>query len=74
MVLWAMVVEIVGILVVAFGVAIEIVYKASTGLICITAGSLLLAIGGFIWAKMMPRSGPQNSARGPQLISRREGR
>ena len=47
-------VELAGIAIVAIGIGIEIAYEASIGLISITIGSMVIAIGGLVWAKMVP--------------------
>jgi len=61
----ALIIEALGILAVGCGIAIEVIYKAAAGLLCITSGSFLLVIGGFIWAKVMPRSGSRDNADNP---------
>lgn len=48
-------IELLGIAVIGAGIAVEIVYQASIGLIAITVGSLLIAMGGFVWAKIIPQ-------------------
>ena len=49
----AMIIEIVGIAVVGAGIGIEIGYGAHVGFMLITGGSLLVALGGVIWAKVL---------------------
>jgi hypothetical protein len=45
-------VEITGICGVCVGIGIELAYKADIGYIAITSGSLILAIGGLVFAKI----------------------
>ena len=44
-------IELIGIAVVSAGLALEVVFKANTFMIVITAGSLIVAGGGIIWGK-----------------------
>lgn len=50
----ALVLEVLGIVAICSGIIIETIYKAHYGLVIITVGSLLIAIGGIVWAKIMP--------------------
>ena len=51
--LTAILVEILGISVVATGIGIELAYGGAIHLIVITVGSCLVAIGGIIWGKFI---------------------
>lgn len=53
----AICVELSGIAVIAIGIAIELIYAATIGFVAITTGSLLLVVGGFIWAKVTSKGG-----------------
>ena len=46
-----MAVEVIGIAVVGGGIAYEVQYGASLGLIAITVGSVIIAAGSIIWGK-----------------------
>ena len=46
------VIEILGILVGAAGVAVEIAYQADVGIIMITVGSVSFGVGSGLWAKV----------------------
>ena len=45
--------EAIGIGVVLVGIAVEVVYEADVGFMCITGGSAVLALGGMIFAKLV---------------------
>ena len=47
--------EILGIMVVAIGVGIEIAYRADVGYILITSGAVAIAGGGLLFSKVMRR-------------------
>ncbi len=47
------VIELIGILIIGAGIVLEISYGGATYLVMITAGSLLVALGGVIWGKFM---------------------
>lgn len=47
--------ELIGIITVSSGIGIELASRAEIGYIVITIGSLLVATGGFIWAKLLKR-------------------
>lgn len=49
----AIAVEIVGISVVCTGISFEIIYKADIYLAMITVGSVIVATGGFLYAKIV---------------------
>lgn len=49
--------ETVGIIGILVGISIEVVYKADIGFICITGGSVIVAAGGMIFAKLMKGKG-----------------
>jgi hypothetical protein len=48
-------IEIAGILVGSAGLAVEFVYGADVGLILITGGALVFAVGSGLWAKVYTR-------------------
>lgn len=50
----ALSVELLGIAAIATGIIIEFTYEAGLGFMTITTGSLLIAIGALIWAKIIP--------------------
>ena len=45
--------ELVGIVTIGSGIAIELISRAEIGYVVITAGSLLIATGGIIWGKFI---------------------
>jgi hypothetical protein len=45
--------ELIGIITISSGVAIELASKADIGYVIITIGSLVVATGGIIWGKFM---------------------
>lgn len=47
--------EILGIMVVAIGVGIEVAYRADIGYILITSGAVVVAAGGLLFAKVVRR-------------------
>ena len=51
----SVVTEILGIMVVALGVGIEIAYRAHIGYILITGGAVITAAGGLLFAKVVRR-------------------
>ena len=51
----SVVTEIVGIMVVAIGVGIEIAYRANIGYILITSGAVAVAAGGLLFSKVVRR-------------------
>lgn len=51
----SVVTEIIGIMVVAIGVGIEIAYRAHIGYILITSGAVAVAAGGLLFAKVVRR-------------------
>ena len=53
--LFPIVVEVIGIAIVAFGIGFEVASGADLGYILICAGSLTVAGGSLIWAKFMRR-------------------
>jgi len=55
--LWAVTIltELLGIMVVSSGIGIELAMRADFGFALITAGSLLLAAGGAVYAKFLRR-------------------
>jgi len=48
-----MAIEIAGMFVISMGIAIEIVTKADFGHFIITGGSAVIALGSFLWSKVM---------------------
>jgi len=53
--LLALVTEIIGIAVTATGIGVEISAGGHVGIILITAGSLVIAAGSLLWAKVIRR-------------------
>jgi hypothetical protein len=53
--LLSVILELIGIITVSSGIGIELASGAEIGYIVITVGSLLVATGGFIWAKLLKR-------------------
>ena len=51
--LTAIYMELAGLLLVAGGIGIELTTHAEVGYVLITCGSLALAVGGFIWGKVL---------------------
>jgi len=51
----AALIEIVGISVTSIGVGYEAAYKADLGYLIITVGSIIIATGGLIYAKILPK-------------------
>lgn len=45
--------ELIGIATIGAGIGVELVMGAHIGLVAITIGSCLLAVGGVIWGKFM---------------------
>lgn len=45
--------ELVGIAVIGVGLGVELIMSALVGLVIITSGSCLVAIGGVIWGKFV---------------------
>ena len=45
--------EALGMCIVLVGIAIEVYYEADIGFVCITGGSLVVAFGGMIFAKLV---------------------
>lgn len=56
----AVIVEIIAISIISAGIGIEVATGADAGYIIITSGSVLAAIGGFIWVKIL-RSNKEQS-------------
>ena len=52
--IFAVIVELFGIVLTSCGLAYELVSGADFGFIFITAGSVLIAFGGLLFAKVMP--------------------
>jgi len=48
-------IELTGIIAIAIGVAVELTTKADIGYIAISIGGILIAIGEFVWAKVLRR-------------------
>lgn len=51
----ACIIELVGIVLVSFAVAYEIACQADVGYVVISIGSMLIAAGGMIFSKLIPR-------------------
>jgi len=51
----AIALESVGIVAIIIGIAIEAVMHADIGFIAITGGSVIIAAGGLLWAKLIKR-------------------
>ena len=48
----AAIIEIVGIAVIGIGIGCELAYGGELHLVVITVGSVLVAMGGFLWVKV----------------------
>ena len=53
--LWALAVELAGLITTGAGIGIEVAARAELGYVLITGGSCLIAAGGVIFAKFMKR-------------------
>jgi len=51
----AIALEAVGIVAIIIGIAIEAIMHADIGFIAITGGSVIIATGGLLWAKVIRR-------------------
>jgi|GEM_PF-4150594 hypothetical protein len=49
----ALILELIGILAIGLGIFYEVIHHAGVGFIAITVGSLLIAVGALIWAKII---------------------
>lgn len=45
--------ELCGIIIAASGIVVELAFKAELGYTLITVGSLLIALGGLLWSKVL---------------------
>ena len=52
----SIILELTGISVIGAGIGVEIITGAHLGLVVITAGSCLMAIGGVIWGKFFHKA------------------
>jgi len=50
----ALLIELLGISVTSYGIAYESIYKADLGFIIISMGSLIISVGGVVYAKFKP--------------------
>ena len=50
----ALILKVTGIAAITSGIVVELKRKAGWGYVAITVGSLLVAIGALIWAKVIP--------------------
>ena len=53
----SIILELAGISVIGAGIGVEVIVGAHFGLVVITAGSCLVAIGGVIWGKFARQGG-----------------
>ncbi len=52
----SIILELAGISVIGAGIGVEVIVGAHFGLVVITAGSCLVAIGGIIWGKFLHKA------------------
>ncbi len=60
----SIILELTGISVIGAGIGVEIITGAHLGLVVITAGSCLVAIGGVIWGKFFNKASKQGDKEG----------
>ena len=60
----SIILELTGISVIGAGIGVEIITGAHFGLVVITAGSCLVAIGGVIWGKFFNKASKQGDKEG----------
>ena len=60
----SIILELTGISVIGAGIGVEVIVGAHFGLVMITAGSCLVAIGGVIWGKFFNKASKQGDKEG----------
>ena len=50
----SLITELLGIIITSMGIAYESIYKADVGFVIISTGSLLISVGGILYAKFKP--------------------